>query len=69
MRHALHETSVSKEYPGMVVNDGVTATVEAVGQDLLGQRHTNRVGDPLAQRPGSRLDTRGLAVLRMPRSL
>jgi len=39
-----------------MVDDVVTADVEARGQHALGERQTDRHREPLAERPGGRLD-------------
>ena len=57
----LHQAAVAGDHPGVVVDD---LPPEARRQALLGDRHADRVGEPLAERPGRRLDPRGVAVLR-----
>ena len=65
MRNALHQTAVAGERVGVVVDDIVSGTVELRRQRTLGQRHADRVGQTLAERPGRRLDTRRQSVLRV----
>src|SRR5690606_23252633 len=57
VRDAFHQAAVAQEYPGAVVDDVVAVAVEALRQQLLRQRETDRVGEPLAQRAGGGLDT------------
>ncbi len=37
--------------------------VESGSQTLLGKRHSDRIGEPLAERPGGRLDSGQIAIL------
>ena len=59
----LHQAAVAGDHPGVVVDD---LAPEARREALLGDRHADRVGEPLAERPGRRLDALGVAVLGMP---
>ena len=64
MGDALHEIAVGSHDPGAVVADlGV-----ARGLHALGNRHADRGGKPLAQRPRGRFDPRQQAVFGMPRA-
>ncbi len=56
VRDALHQAAVADERPGAVVDDRVAGPVELRGQELLGERHAHRVGQPLAERAGGGLD-------------
>jgi hypothetical protein len=47
-----HQATVAQEDVGVVVNHRVTFAVELGGQQLLGQRHADRIGDALTQRSG-----------------
>ena len=57
---ALHQAAVAGDDVGVVVDQLVA---EAGGQVALGQRHADRVGEALAQRPGRGLDAERVAVL------
>ena len=50
-----------------MIDHGVARSVELCGEAALGDRHSNTVRESLAERTRGRLDTRGEAVLRMPR--
>ena len=50
-----------------MADDRVARAVVAVGEEALGDRHPDAVREALAERPGRRLDTGGVAVLRMSR--
>ena len=65
MRNALHQAAVADEHVGPVIDDRVPGAVEACGQQSLRERHADRVGEALPERPGGGLDTGGEAVLRM----
>ena len=65
-RDALLEVAVGADEVGVVVDDLVAVAVEARGEHALGQRHADRVGDALAERPGGHLDARGVPVLGVP---
>ena len=65
MADPLLETAVAGDHVGMVVDE---ACAEAGGQHALRERHADRGGDALAERPGRRLDTQRMAVFRMPGS-
>jgi len=64
---ALHEISVAGEHPGPVVYDRVAGPVEVLGEEPLGDRHSNRVGESLSQRTGGGLDPRRVTPLGMSR--
>ena len=66
-RHAFHQVAVAGERPGPVIHDLVSGPVELLGQEALGDRHPDRVAEPLAQRAGGGLDARRVAALRMAR--
>ncbi len=59
---ALHQAAVAGDDVGVVVDQLVA---EAGGEMALGQRHADRVGEALAQRPGRGLDAEGVPVLGM----
>jgi hypothetical protein len=59
----LHQAAVAAEDIGVVVDDLVA---EFGRQVALGRRHTDGVGQPLAERPGCHLDAAGVAAFRMP---
>ena len=58
-----HHAAVAHEHIGVVIDDVVAGLVEFMRQQLFGQRHADRVGDALAQRPGGGLNAGGVAVL------
>ena len=47
MRNAFHETAVAQEDIGMVIDDGMSRTVEFGGEQTLGQRHADSRGNTL----------------------
>jgi hypothetical protein len=59
---ALHKVPVARDHVDAVI-DQIWAETRA--QLALGERHADRVADPLAERPGRGLDARRVAVLRM----
>ena len=67
MANALHQTTVADEYPGAVFDDGVAGTVEFRRQQLLAQRHADRIGQALPERTGGGFHSRGDADLGMTR--
>ncbi len=69
VRDAFHHAAVAHEDPGAVVDDLVAGLVEFVGQQFLSHRHTDGVGDALAQRAGGRFDADGVTVFRVARGL
>ena len=69
VRDAFHQAAIAEEYPGVVVDDRMPRPVELAGKQGFTQRHADRIGQPLAERPGRGLDTGGDAVLRMARRL
>jgi hypothetical protein len=58
--HALLDVSVARDHVGVVVDQLVA---EAGGEHPLCERHADRHGQSLAERPCGRLDARRLAVL------
>ena len=69
VRDAFHQAAVAEEDIGVVVDDVVAGAVELGGEDLLGERHADRVGDALAERAGGGLDAGGVAVFGVARGL
>ena len=65
MRDALHQAAVADEHIGQVVDDREAGAVELGGQQALGQRHADRVGEALAERAGGGLHARRDADLGM----
>src|SRR5438046_2128809 len=49
---AFHQTTVTHEYPRSVVDDRVARPIEFRGQELLGERHADRIGQPLPEWAG-----------------
>ena len=67
-RDALLEVAVGAERVRPVVDDVVAGAVELGGEAALGDRHADGVREPLAERPGRRLDAGRQAVLRVARA-
>jgi hypothetical protein len=63
VRDAFHHAAVAEEDVGEVVHDIVARPVELGGQQALGERHADGVGDALAEGAGGGLDAG--AALRM----
>src|SRR5690606_38081133 len=55
---AFHEATVAQEYVRVMVDDRVARTVEASREQLLRERHADRVREALAERARRRLDAR-----------
>src|SRR6185436_1180283 len=66
MRDPFHQVAVAANEIRVVIDDGVVGLIEHGGEVCLRYRHTDRVADALAERARRRLDTGGVAVLRMP---
>ncbi len=66
VRDALHHAAVAHEDIGVMVDDLVSGTVELRGEQPLGERHADRVGDALAQGARGGLGPRGNSVFRVP---
>ena len=62
VRDALHQAAVAAEHDGAVIDDGVFAAVEGVGELLFRQGHADGGGDALPERAGGGLDAGGEAV-------
>ena len=60
----LHQVAVARERVGAVVDQ---LRAEAGAQVAFGERHADRVREPLAERPGGGLDAGRMAVFRMAR--
>ncbi len=67
VRDALHQAAVAGEYIGMVIDDVETVAVEFGGEHAFGDRHADRIGQPLPERAGSRLHARRAAVFGVSR--
>src|SRR3546814_1805561 len=65
VRDAFHHAAVAHEHPGAVVDHGEFGAVEALREQLLGQREAHGVGEALAERAGGGLHARGHEVLGM----
>ena len=65
VRDAFHQAAVAHEDEGAVIDEGVAFTVEALRQQLLGQREADRIREALAQRAGGGFHARGLVALRV----
>ena len=64
MADPLHETAISGNHIGEVIHQIIA---KPRLHHALAKRHADRCRDPLAQRPGRRLDPLGMAIFRMPR--
>ena len=62
VRNAFHQVAVGAEHIGVVVDD----VAELRREVALGDRHADRVAEPLAERAGGGLDAGRLEILRMP---
>ena len=69
MRDTFHQTAITEEGVGLVIDDIVTGTVELCGENFLSQRHTNRVTNTLTQRASGGFYTGGITVFRVTRGL
>ena len=58
----LHQAAVAAEHIGVVIDEVVA---ELGGEQALGERHADRIGDALAERPGRHLDAGREAALGM----
>ena len=67
VRDAFHEAAVADEAIGVVIDDREAVAVVLRGQQLLGERHADRVGETLAERAGGGLDADLEVALGMPR--
>ena len=52
----LHQVAVGGDRVDVVVDDSSAGPVVALGQEPLGDRQPDGVGDPLSERAGRRLD-------------
>ena len=68
-RDALHQVSVGRDDPHLVVEQRVPRLVEARREELLGHGHADRVGDALPERTGGDLHARRVVQLGVPRRL
>ena len=64
MAHALHQAAVARDHPG-VVRDRPNA--EALPLEALGERHSDSVGEALAEWAGGDFDPGCVACLRVAR--
>src|ERR1035437_11075225 len=62
VRDAFHQAAVADEHTGVMSDDVETVAVEVGGKDFFSERHADRVGKPLSERAGSRLDARRATV-------
>ena len=61
LRDPFHQIAVGGEHVGVVIDD-----VAELGREMpLGDRHADRVAEPLAERAGRRLDAGRLEILRV----
>ena len=67
VRDSLHEATVAGKYPGSVINNRVTVSVVARGENLLRKRHADGIRETLTKRTRRRLDTRRLTDFGMTR--
>ena len=64
---ALHQVPVGADRVGVVVDDLLARAVEALGEEALGDRHADGVGEALPERPGRDLDPGRVPALGMSR--
>ena len=65
VRDAFHQAAVADEHVGAMVDDRMAGAIELGREQPFGERHADRVGESLAERPGRRLDARRHADFRM----
>ena len=63
---AFHQVAIAHDTPDPVMHHLMVRAVEPVGQNPLGDGHTDRVRDALAQRAGGHLDAGRVPPLGMP---
>ena len=63
----LHHVAVGADRIGVVVDDLLPGAVEALGEEALGDRHADRVGEALTERAGGDLDARCVPALGVTR--
>src|SRR5215510_9572708 len=68
-RYAFHQTTISANGVDVVVEDFEAGFIEAAGEPLLGDGHTDARGNALAQWACRRLDARDPVVLGVTRRL
>ena len=66
VRNALHQAAIAQKNIGVVIDDIDPIVIEGARHFALGDRHADRIGESLAQRPGSRFHAGRDAVFRMP---
>ena len=69
VRDAFHQAAVADEHVRMMVDDRMARAIEFGGEQRFRERHADRVGEPLSERPRRRLDAWRHAALRVPRRL
>ncbi len=67
LRDAFHQVAVRADREDVRVDDLVARAVVALGQEPVCDRQPDAVGEPLSQRPGRRLDARGVPELGVSR--
>ena len=65
MTDAFHQAAIAQKRIGMVINDVMAVAVKLGGKGFFGNRKTNGIGDTLAEWACGRLNTRGIAILRV----
>ena len=68
-RNTFHQIAVADQRVNIMIDDGAARPVVASGEVVFRDRHTDAVGESLAERSCRRLHSRGQSALRMPRSL
>ena len=69
MRNTLHQTTVTQENVGVMVDDFMAIAVEVGSQSFFSNCHSNTVGNTLAKRTRCGFHPGGIAIFRMPRGL
>ena len=67
VRNAFHQATIAEKHIGVMIDHVKAVNIECAREFALGNRHADRVGQPLTERPGGGLDTRGDTDFRMPR--
>ena len=69
VRDAFHQAAVSGKHVGAVIHDRMAGPVEFTREQRLGERHADRIGQSLPERPRGRFDAGRDAHFGMPRRL
>ena len=65
VRDTLHQAAVTQEYVRVMIDDRMARLIEFAREQRFGERHADRVGEPLTERARRRFDAGRDADLRM----